>query len=66
MKIRPSPMQNQFVKILEEEKFNFGKYDIGEEKVRIQMNEKTKLRRWVSEVGFANRKHIEKAKKALD
>jgi hypothetical protein len=44
MKISPSPMQNQFVKILEEEKFNFGKYDIGKGKVRIQMNGKTQLR----------------------
>lgn len=66
MKISPSPMQNQFVEILEKENFNFGNYDIGKGKVRIQMNGKTQLQKWLNEIGFANRKHLNKAEKALN
>ncbi len=65
MKISPSPMQSQFEEILQRNEFNFGCYDIGKGKVRIQMNGKTQLQKWLNEIGFANRKHLNKAEKAL-
>jgi intein/homing endonuclease len=63
MKISPSPMQNQFIKILEKYDFNFGVYGIGKGKVRIQMNGKTQLEKWVKLVGFSNQKHLDKLKR---
>ncbi len=38
MKISPSPMQKQIIDLLTDLEFNFGSYDIGKGKVRIQMN----------------------------
>ncbi|MEF8880864.1 MAG: LAGLIDADG family homing endonuclease [Candidatus Nanohaloarchaea archaeon] len=65
MKISPSPMQNQFESILERNGFKICSYDIGKGKVRIQMNGKTQLKKWMKEIGFSNRKHLEKAERAL-
>ncbi|MBN1793316.1 hypothetical protein JW826_06550 [Candidatus Woesearchaeota archaeon] len=61
MKIGPSPMQKQFIRILEEMGFNFGIYQIGKGKVRVQMNRKKELRKWIKEVGLSNKKHEMKA-----
>ena len=66
MKISPSPMQKQFVEILKNENFNFGSYDIGKGKIRIQMNGKTQLQKWLKEIGFANKKHLNKAENVLN
>jgi len=66
MKICPSPMQSQFEKILEQENFRFGSYDIGKGKVRIQMNGKNQLNKWMDKIGFKNAKHLEKAERVLD
>ncbi len=62
MKICPSPMQNQFVEILERQGFRYGVYDIGDGKVRVQMNGEGQLNRWIERVSFRNRKHLEKLK----
>ncbi|MBU1198974.1 MAG: hypothetical protein KKF46_00685 [Nanoarchaeota archaeon] len=61
MKICPSPMQKQFISILYNYQFKFGVYDIGKGKVRIQMNGRKQLKKWMSIVGFHNNKHQIKA-----
>ncbi|MBT4111389.1 hypothetical protein HOE37_06015 [Candidatus Woesearchaeota archaeon] len=61
MKVSPSPMQNQFVKIIDKLGFRFGVYNIGKGKVRIQMNGKEQLRKWNELVGFSNKKHQRKS-----
>ena len=63
MKISPSPMQKQFIQLLKIYGFNFGVYQIGRSKVRIQMNGKTELRKWVKLIGFSNIKHLNKYQK---
>ena len=60
MKVSPSPMQNQFVKILNQLGFNFGVYNIGKGKVRIQINGEKELAKWNKLVGFSNPKHQRK------
>lgn len=60
IKICPSPMQNQFIKILKELKFHFGVYNIGKGKVRIQLNGKEQLNKWIKLIGSSNYKHIKK------
>ncbi|MBU0629283.1 MAG: hypothetical protein KKC75_08920 [Nanoarchaeota archaeon] len=65
MKICPSPMQNQFITLLNQYCFNFGVYKIGKGKVRIQLNGKNELKKWIKLVGFSNKKHISKIKRFL-
>ncbi len=65
MKICPSPMKNQFIKIFKKYNFNFGVYQIGNGKIRIQLNGKTQLEKWIELVGFSNQKHINKIKRFL-
>lgn len=65
MKISPSPMQMQFIKILTETKFKFGVYQIGKGKVRIQINGKKQLTKWNNIIGFSNQKHINKMNKVM-
>ena len=60
MKVCPSPMQAQFIDILRKYDFNFGAYNIGKGKVRIQLNGKSQLNKWIKLVGFSNEKHIKK------
>ena len=60
MKVCPSPMQNQFIKILKNNNFKFGVYQIGNGKIRIQLNGKKQLKQWVDLVGFGNDKHANK------
>lgn len=62
MKISPSPMQEQFIRILKEHDFRFGVYKIGKGKVRIQLNGKNQLQKWMQEISFSNQKHMRKAK----
>nr|MBI4157094.1 hypothetical protein [Candidatus Woesearchaeota archaeon] len=61
MKICPSPMQSQILKLLNEYNLNYNYYNIGKGKIRIQMNGKKALKIWTSKIGFSNSKHIEKA-----
>lgn len=65
MKISPSPMQKQFIEILKSYKFNFGVYNIGKEKVRIQLNGKKELKKWSDLIGFSNPKHQAKCKQFI-
>ncbi len=62
MKISPAPMQKQFIEILKRNNFHFGAYEIGKGKVRVQLNGKIQLNKWVKKVGFSNSKHIKKSK----
>ncbi|MBN2330899.1 MAG: hypothetical protein JXC85_03720 [Candidatus Aenigmarchaeota archaeon] len=62
MKICPSPMQSHIIDILKRMEFRFGVYSIGKGKVRIQLNGKQQLEKWIKEIGFSNNKHIIKAK----
>ena len=62
IKICPSPMQKQIIDILNYYEFNFGVYKIGKGKVRIQLNGKKQLKKWVELVGFSNSKHLNKAR----
>jgi|SRR3989344_4129129 len=61
MKVCPSPMQSQILKLLNECNLNYNYYNIGKGKIRIQMNGKKALKTWISKIGFNNPKHIEKA-----
>ena len=60
MKVCPSPMQSQFISMLRKHDFNFGAYQIGKGKVRIQLNGKVQLKRWLELIGFSNEKHMKK------
>ncbi|SRR3989344_9532451 len=62
MKVCPSPMQNQFVKMLDYYHFRFGIYHIGKGEVRIQLNGKSQTSKWFSLVGSNNPKHLKKYK----
>lgn len=63
MKICPSPMQDQFIEILDGLGFRFGAYEIGKGKIRVQINGKTQLAKVENEVGINNPKHFSKAEK---
>lgn len=65
MKVCPSPMQTQFIEILEKYNFRFGVYQIGKWQVRIQLNGKKQLRKWIRLIGFSNQKHVDKIKRFL-
>lgn len=65
MKICPSPMQSQFIKILKKYSFRFGVYKIGRGKIRVQLNGKDQLRLWLKLVGFSNKKHLDKVKRFI-
>jgi hypothetical protein len=63
MKICPSPMQKQFIETLKTHNFKFGVYSIGRGEVRIQLNGKKQLKKWLESVGFSNIKHGNKIKR---
>ena len=65
MKVSPSPMQEQLLYLLDICGFHYGAYQIGKGKIRIQLNGRECLKRWIDEIGFANNKHQVKAKIAL-
>ena len=66
MKVSPSTMQKQFIAILKKYKFSFGVYQIGDGKVRIQLNGKPQLEKWIKSVGFSNQKHIDKISRFIE
>ena len=66
MKISPSPMQKQLQQILDYYDFKYGTYQIGKDKVRIQMNGKEQLLKWKKRIGFSNFKHQSKAEYYLN
>ncbi len=57
-KISPSPMQEQLIDIVRNIGLNFGVYNIGKGKVRVQLNGRKQLRKWIEIIGFSNFKHI--------
>lgn len=61
MKVCPSPMQAQFIKILKNQGFKFGAYKIGKGKVRIQLNGVAELKKWNNIIGFSNKRNFKKA-----
>lgn len=63
MKICLSPMQDQFVDILEQLDFRFGTYENGKGKKRIQINGKSQLSDYKTKIGFNNGKNTSKAEK---
>ena len=63
MKVCPSPMQGQFISLLKQYKFTFGAYPIGKGKIRIQLNGKKQLLKWMDCVGFSNPKHSKKIRR---
>jgi hypothetical protein len=65
MKVCPSPMQRQFIEILTKYNFRFGVYQIGKGKVRIQLNGKKELAKWIKLIGFSNQKNIGKIKRFI-
>ena len=65
MKVCPSPMQSQFIEILRKYNFKFGAYDIGKGKVRIQLNGKKQLKKWIGLIGFSNKKNLDKIKRFI-
>ena len=65
MKVCPSPMQNQFIDILRKYDFKFGVYKIGKGKVRIQLNGKGQLKKWLGIIGSSNQKHLDKVKRFI-
>ncbi|MBI2135840.1 hypothetical protein HYU06_02100 [Candidatus Woesearchaeota archaeon] len=65
MKVCPSPMQNQFIQILKKYNFKFGVYNIGKGKVRIQLNGKEQLKKWLCIIGSSNQKHLDKVKRFI-
>ena len=61
MKICPSPMQSQFLGILDRLGLSYGCYHLQKEEIRVQLNGKEALRRWFRMVGSHNPKHIRRA-----
>ena len=62
MKIQPSPMQKQFVDAIKKLGFKANFYNIGKEKIRVQINGKKQLNKWMKEIGLSNKRHLVKIK----
>ncbi len=62
MKICDSPMQKQFISLLKKNGFRYRAYNLGNGAVRVQMNGKNQLKKWVNLIGFNNLKHLNKLK----
>ncbi len=66
MKAMPSPLQKTLPKMLKRKKFRFGVYKIGNGNIRIQMNGKEQLAKWVWEIGLKNPNYIRKGLSYLE
>ena len=60
IKICPSPLQKQIIKVLESYNFRFGVYQIGNGQIRLQINGRLELKKWNKLIGFSNNKHLMK------
>ncbi len=58
-------MQKQLLQALDNHGFDYGAYEIGKGKKRVQMNGKEVLRKWNQQIGFSNPKHRKKVDKFL-
>ena len=65
MKICRSPMQSQFIEILERNNFRFGAYVIDNDNIRVQLNGLKELKKWNELVGFSNSKNSERYRKMV-
>jgi len=63
MKICPSPMQKQFIRILEKNGFEPRVNNIGNGKKRIMLAGVKKIRQWDRLIGFSNSRNLKIAKK---
>lgn len=54
MKVSPSPMKDHIVSMLKKMGFRFGVYTLEKNRVRIQMNGRQQLSKWVREIGTMN------------
>lgn len=61
IKICPAPFQKQIINLLKKDKFNFKVYKLDKNKVRITLNGKKELKKWLKIIDFSNKKHLEKA-----
>lgn len=66
MKISPSPMQQQFRKLLDMYNFKYGWQEIGKGKVRVQMNGLAALAKWKKNIGFSNKYYSDRYQKIVD
>ena len=55
----------KLIPTLKKYNFKFGAYNIGKGKIRIQLNGKEQLKRWIDLVGFSNKKNINKIKRFI-
>jgi len=63
MKTSPSPMQKQFIYLLNLYNFRFCKYPIEKKgRIHFRLNGKKQLQKWVNLIGFSNPKHLQKAR----
>ena len=61
LKVSPSPMQKQVADILKERGFRFTIQNLERGKIRIRLSGKSQLEKWLVDVGFSNKIHLEKA-----
>ncbi|GEM_PF-765391 len=60
LKICPSPMQRQIVEILKRNRFNYKVENLDKGKIRIRLNGKDEMLRWLNLIGTNNPKHLNK------
>lgn len=65
IKMCPSPMQKQVIDILKRRNFNLRVRGLDKNKIQINLNGKTELKKWLDLIGFSNKKHLTKAKSIL-
>ena len=65
LKICPLPMQNQVIDILNRNGFDFKVQNLDKGKIRIRLNGKKSLSKWMEIVGSNNPKHIAKMRKII-
>ena len=65
IRISPSPDQNQVIKILQENKFNFKIQKLEKGKIKIRISGKNELKEWFNRIGSSNKYYLERAKPFL-
>ena len=65
LKISPSPMQSQLIDIIEQLGFNLKVQKLDKGKIRIRINGKKELAKWMKLVGTSNYLYYNKAKKFI-
>ncbi len=65
LRICPSPMQEQVIEILERREFDFKVQKLDGGKIRVRLNGRKELGRWLRVVGTSNLKHVRRGKRIL-